>query len=208
MCNYLAGPGQDALSILWSDNEHAGAFKLASPAGRVALSEEQYRLVWQVMLHEPLWTLQTAAQNLAEQTFRFRVDEFAPTDGLREKLAQLPAEEAERARQTMIYRDDFPLALFGDLIEIGAVLALAAVATALLFRHRAPSLPRDGPSSASLAAFFVMGLLVNAAVTGILSGPFDRYQARVIWLLPLLAIILIERQMTAVRRRANSRALF
>jgi hypothetical protein len=33
-------------------------------------------------------------------------------------------------------------------------------------------------------------LLVNAAVCGVLSTPHDRYQSRVIWLLPFVAVLL------------------
>ena len=36
-------------------------------------------------------------------------------------------------------------------------------------------------------------LLLNAAICGVLSGPNDRYQARVAWLLPLMAAGLMAR---------------
>jgi len=43
-------------------------------------------------------------------------------------------------------------------------------------------------------AVIVAGLLlVNAAVCGILSGVFDRYESRVLWLLPLLAMVALFR---------------
>jgi hypothetical protein len=35
----------------------------------------------------------------------------------------------------------------------------------------------------------VFGVIVNAVVCGVMSGPHDRYQARVAWLLPALALI-------------------
>jgi peptidoglycan/LPS O-acetylase OafA/YrhL len=34
-----------------------------------------------------------------------------------------------------------------------------------------------------------VGVLANAAVTGALSGPHDRYGARIAWLLPLSALL-------------------
>jgi hypothetical protein len=39
----------------------------------------------------------------------------------------------------------------------------------------------------------VAALLANAAVCSLLSGVYDRYQARVTWLLPLLAIVAFHR---------------
>jgi hypothetical protein len=35
----------------------------------------------------------------------------------------------------------------------------------------------------------LVGAGVNALVTGALSGPHDRYQARIAWLLPLAAVL-------------------
>jgi len=41
-----------------------------------------------------------------------------------------------------------------------------------------------------LSLALLLFLLLNAAVCGILSSPVDRYQARVIWLVPLLALVI------------------
>lgn len=46
---------------------------------------------------------------------------------------------------------------------------------------------------AGLTIVIAAGLLANAAVCSLLSGVFDRYQARVTWLLPLLAIVAFHR---------------
>ncbi len=40
-------------------------------------------------------------------------------------------------------------------------------------------------------AFLLAAVVVNAAVCGILSGPFARYQARIVWLVPLAAVLLV-----------------
>lgn len=43
----------------------------------------------------------------------------------------------------------------------------------------------------------LFGIVLNAAVMGALSGPFDRFQARVIWLLPFAASVLLAKAVTA-----------
>jgi hypothetical protein len=40
-----------------------------------------------------------------------------------------------------------------------------------------------------LAVCVLVGITANAATTGALSGPHDRYQARIAWLLPLAALL-------------------
>jgi hypothetical protein len=41
-----------------------------------------------------------------------------------------------------------------------------------------------------VAALVVFGVLVNAAVCGAMSGPHNRYEARVAWLIPAIALIM------------------
>jgi len=41
------------------------------------------------------------------------------------------------------------------------------------------------------AGLVLFGVVLNAAVCGMLSGAQDRYQARVVWLVPLLALIAV-----------------
>jgi len=67
-----------------------------------------------------------------------------------------------------------------------------AVICALLFLG-AFGLRRDLGLKGDLATFVVLVLglvLANAFLCGALSGPFNRYQARVVWLIPLCALLL------------------
>ena len=41
-----------------------------------------------------------------------------------------------------------------------------------------------------LGSFVLTGILMNALVCGVLSTPHDRYQARAVWLIPLMAALL------------------
>ena len=58
---------------------------------------------------------------------------------------------------------------------------LAAVAAVVLLLRRRRLLLLGGT--------IAVGVLLNAAVTGILSEAVDRYQARIIWLVPFLAAL-------------------
>jgi hypothetical protein len=56
-------------------------------------------------------------------------------------------------------------------------------------------------NAAALAflGFVLVGVVANAAATGGLSGVFPRYQARIAWLLPVAALLLL---VPTPRRRA------
>jgi hypothetical protein len=59
-------------------------------------------------------------------------------------------------------------------------LLLIGTLMPFIWRHRKPRL-------VSLTAVIVFMVIANALVTGVLSGVEDRYQSRVIWLVPLFA---------------------
>lgn len=70
--------------------------------------------------------------------------------------------------------------------RVHRAVALGGVACCLL------ALPVVGRRAPLLAGFVALGLLAlpaNALITGGLSGPHDRYQSRVMWLPPLLAVL-------------------
>ena len=62
-------------------------------------------------------------------------------------------------------------------------LAMAALAVLMLLAWRA-----RGTEAIALTAALVTTVVVNAGVCGMLSGVFDRYGSRVIWLLPFGAL--------------------
>jgi hypothetical protein len=71
-------------------------------------------------------------------------------------------------------------------VEEGAVLIslVAIVGCGAALRRRWP------PRLAALTAIVVLAVIGNATITGALSNVEDRYQGRVVWMLPLLAGLL------------------
>jgi hypothetical protein len=66
------------------------------------------------------------------------------------------------------------------------------VAALVLIGALMPFIWRRGrPRSFGLAAVIVFVVIANAFVTGILANVEDRYQSRVIWLVPLLAALFV-----------------
>ena len=84
-----------------------------------------------------------------------------------------------------------PLKFAPDVAVAVAIVLLLPLMLLWAMRRRQWSL-------IGLTGLVVATLLLNAAITGDLSGPDDRYQSRVLWLLPLLAACFV---ITAARRR-------
>jgi hypothetical protein len=87
--------------------------------------------------------------------------------------------------------------LYYPIVGLAALVLLAA-ALQFLLRHRTlASLDRIDLFIGLVCA----GIVVNAFVCGVVGGPFDRYQARVIWLVPALAgaVLLFSREKLDLR---------
>ena len=109
------------------------------------------------------------------------------------------AEVADSLLQSRQGQGELPLQEFQFLHRGFLIIALCFVAWALFARRRC--LP---PKLVLFAAFVAAGLHVNAAVTGGLSGPYDRYFARVVWLVGFVALLSFR---YAVKPHARSAAI-
>ena len=127
------------------------------------------------MWGDPLGQLRAGLANAAAQVARFGLDDFVLGRGAEITLADY----------TFVYLPLAPAAGWGLSAFSAAIYgstALAAAGLAILW-WRGTLTRRER----SIVLFVLAALLLNAAICGALSGPHPRYQARVVWLLPLLA---------------------
>jgi hypothetical protein len=90
---------------------------------------------------------------------------------------------------------------FGNLNLLHEPLALASLALLpflLIFAHYR----REVGDLMPLAATITLGLLANAFVCGVLSGPHDRYGARMVWIATFVVMIAVARLVPLVDWRA------
>lgn len=189
-CRFVDQPLSDNNQILWSDDPKAGAFQLADYDLRVALIKEQPGFVLDVFRNDPVSTVETAIRNAGALLLNFRVQEVLE-DGspvwtnpeFRVLATLIPGADACMAgRRSCASRLDYHLL---DMV-FGATASLSMLAVAALMldpRMRA----RWGAVTWVILAF----LVVNAAIFGVVSGNAQRYQSRIMWLLPLLALCMI-----------------
>ena len=205
LCDWLPRLPADTDIFLWSRDPGRGVYGLADAATRRALAGEQAAFVLGVLGHDLPGQIVASLRDFAEQLGRFGLGEFAYDDYLRRTVADmLPPSERAAFVGSALYRRTFPLGL-ADTVTRVAVAAAAAYllwAAARAVGGRRGTRPRGGRRAAGLrgGADRRRGG-ANAAVTGILSTPHDRYQARVIWLIPLLAMIVPPARPAARRGR-------
>jgi hypothetical protein len=155
--------------------------------GPKAVSSEAGAIIAAAVRADPAGEARAAASNTLDQLLR-----FASGDGLAPWAAQVtpwierdfPRAEAARYAAARQQRGALQIPQWLDLAH--NAVSLAGVGACLLLL---PVAIRRGSVSAGLLATVLVALPVSAAITGALSGPHDRYQARIMWLPPFAATL-------------------
>lgn len=156
--------------------------------GPIGLAPEAAAIVRETLAREPLAVAGAALRNGWTQLGRFRIGDTLVPDHLaasvgRQLALGFPAGEQARFAAGLQARGLLPDAAAAWMWPHGPAIALGVLGLAVaLWRQRADR------ARLLLVLAVPAALLVNAAVTGALSKPHDRYQARLIWLLPLAGL--------------------
>ncbi|MDR3508009.1 MAG: hypothetical protein P4L64_08950 [Caulobacteraceae bacterium] len=192
VCRYAARFPMDVDHFLWGTTERDGVFQTVSPAERRALGAEQVRFALAVAKAYPAEQAMASIRNAALQIVQTDLSDFNYKPSLQASFAAtLPAQTLATMDRTKAHAQAWPLARFWGLQS--AVLAGLVVLVGLI-AVGGPRKVRLDPARdphAGAGAFLVMvvaGVLANGAICGVLSTLYGRYEARVIWLVPLAAL--------------------
>ncbi len=190
LCPFIGNMPALADDFLWRADgpvAHAGGAKLVSRDADAILTA--------ALVAEPGTELLAFAGNSARQLVR-----FASGDGLQpwpETVTPVIARHFPRFENATFInsrQSAGKLAVPRWLQSLHAAAGLTGISGCCALLLAAPR--RD--LAKAYAAVVLVALLANAAITGGLSGPHDRYQSRIMWLPPLVAML----GATALRRAA------
>jgi len=199
VCRYAARFPMDVDHFLWGTTDKDGVFQTVSADQRRALSDQDARFAVSVAAAYPVSQAAASLGNAALQIVDVDLSDFDYKPSLRTGFAQtLPAAPYAALRQTRAFAEAWPaaaLTLLQSAVAIAALLLIGAYAARPIKGGAA-----TGPSSAMILSVLVLiGVLANGAVCGVLSTLYGRYEARVVWLIPLAAALL-----TMARARARA----
>ena len=183
ICDYYRDLPQEADDWLWGPE--TAFYKLGGPEG---FAGEESAIIRDTLMRYPLMHLASAASAALSQFATFATEvsirDNDPTvsvfkDDIPQLLPQLMS-----ARQQ---NEDIDVALLNWLHVPVAAFAIVGVGAALIFRRRLSV----GPELTALCLAIMLALAANAAICGIFSHPVDRYQSRLVPLVPLAIALLI-----------------
>jgi hypothetical protein len=179
-------PERPSLSdhFLWKGPlESLGGFQSFGPEAAKLVEDAKRRVGWK---HAGL-----AARQVVAQLIRFGVgrDDLAQHSAAVQPSPTIKSifglKAYERYMSSLQQTGGLRLGGINLLQYVTIVVSILVIAVGLLLRNA------GGPGLKWLALFVLTFLLVNAAATGMLSTVQDRYQSRVIWLVPFLGAMVV-----------------
>ena len=164
-------PPRNVRDFLWSEN---GVRYRATPEQMERIRAEESTIVRRAAMEYPLEQLSRAATNIFLQFFTFGPDDLVFGERIVGGL--------DDPSVVQVHSDIPMLKAAGEVL----IYLSFAAGVVLLFALRR----RLTGVEVATVCVAVVGLLANAAVCGILSAVTDRYQGRVAWILPTLALII------------------
>lgn len=184
-----------ASHIVFETSQRLGSFRLMSEPDQKAVADGQMGFFKDVLRDKPVAVTMALLKNSLIQAGMVSIDMTLPNDEVILRNQPISGTMSGVPAHGRLSADTGWVAGY---VEAQTALYVASLAAILLL------LCVPGVVPAPLKAFAVMillGILANAFVCGAISQPATRYGARVVWLVPMLAALLV--LMTARQNRAQ-----
>lgn len=181
LCPYRNQLPPTADDFLWG---HSMFDKLGRFQG---LNDEMGFIVLHSLAEHPVWQAEAATIATAQQLFHVATGEGSDvwlphTYGIIERYIPKQAARMHAARQQHRGIDFTAVNWIHVPVALASLLLIIAIVTSAIRRRRLDDLTL-------LAATVGFALLGNAFICGVISGPHDRYGARMVWIATLTALI-------------------
>jgi hypothetical protein len=187
VCRYRSRLPLPSDEFLWNADPRFGVFMTVPVLEQRELSNEQRRFAIGVLLHDPLGQAAASLRAVLKQMSYIALSEFNYPPTMRAFfVAKLPPVPLNQQRTTLAYAQHMPVSWIEIATIAFTLISLIMIATQFVVTWKRAG----GVSDRSTALMLILfGVGINAVICGALSTPHDRYQARVIWLLPLFALL-------------------
>jgi len=174
--------------FLWGEN----GWGAADTEQQKLWQREEMPVVLGTLREYPWEELKLSARHFREQFLLYTLYSYSASPWVAENMEStmpgqgVPYAHSRQAQKTL--HEDF----FSNVQEWTVRVSLVVIAAGLLIARR--RMPRQLVALTVTVAFVV---IANAAMTGILSEVDERYQSRVIWMVPMLAVLYMVRWLEA-----------
>ncbi len=161
--------------FLW---EETGLRYRATPEQLDRIRAEEMTIVARAAREYPMAQIRKAMRNTYEQIIRVGV----PAIGLGQKLQRGDDGAWHISESAPKFNG---LIKYAEMLQISVIYLSLIMLAYLVFWRKSTNI-----NQRRVIALIAAALFANAVICGVLSGPADRYQGRLIWLLPLVTAVL------------------
>ncbi|MDX3925648.1 MAG: hypothetical protein QHC90_07540 [Shinella sp.] len=212
-CELAHVPLRNSESFLWPNEGTVEFSPISDPGRRASFYSEQWPIVTEAVLRYPLQQAKASAILSAKQLFKFRVKTDHGLAGQRTLQgdphpAAVTAAIMPKAEECLSPANENVCgSVYSDKLwrMIDIVNAAAAFLAAAFVLYSGYSFAKGGFGKemrpALVASFYLLIMVAaNAVICGALSGAYDRYQTKAVWMSVLAALI----AQAALQRKASS----
>lgn len=204
LCEYVSEFPLSTYDFLFSAEPGKAVYETASYERRRELSAEQFRFLVHVAEYDPAGVAWAIVRNTARQAADFSLSFFHyPPHVIGTIKQSFPLPVIAQISKGAAYRGQMPDRAMTVVLYLAVLVSLIYLLLAWKGRIAGRAM---NTQSRELFAWICIGILLNAAICGGISAIESRYQARVIWLLPMLACIVEAQSRLARAKPANETA--
>ena len=178
ICDHVNNLPDNEDDFFWAEN---GIWQTADHEAQQRMLHEELPLSIATLRTYPRRQLAVSAFNFRQQLLTYDLGAFGASPYIAEDIGNVLPRARTTYLKTRQAGDKLPTDLFSTLQQGTIITSLLIIIACITFTWR------RSPRLAGLTIVILCTVIPNAFITGVLSGLDDRYQSRVIWLIPFLA---------------------
>jgi hypothetical protein len=182
ICDSVQNLPDNEDDFFWSDT---GIWHTSDRTAQHRILQEEVPLVLATLRTYPRQQLTKSASNFWQQLTTYYLGAFDPSDYITADIGNVLPGASPTYLNTRQAKATLPTDAFSTIQQWTVITSLVAIIALTTFSWR------RSPRLAGLTVVIIFTVIANAFITGVLSGIDDRYQSRVIWLIPFLAGLLL-----------------
>ena len=182
ICDHVNKLPDDEDDFFWAKD---GVWQTADHTDQQRMLHEEVPLVLATLYAYPRQQIAVSASNFWRQLTTYYLGAFDATDYISEDIGDVLPRGRSTYLNTRQAKDALPTEAFSTIQQWTVITSLLVIIALTTYTWR------RSPRLAGLTIVIICTVIPNAFITGVLSGIDDRYQSRVIWLLPFLAGLFI-----------------
>jgi hypothetical protein len=186
LCRFLPRMPMSENDFLWSSVPPKTVMKTAPVETQSAIAAQSNAIIRGVLTEFPLQQAKASSENAIRQLFDVGIREYGLGIAGMQKDDSAMAPILQAYSDSRIAEGSMPLGAMSTVMLIAYIAGFGALAALFFSRSR-----RMLPAQAwKIVGIVVTGIVINALISGVIAGVFDRYQGRVAWLIPFVALLL------------------